>query len=135
MAKPETKPITHRLQVALKWNAELGEAWMNPDNLATLLYTAAATKANLLGFEVVEKDEPAGEASAAPKNPGCRAVLDDPAADDCAIYRGSGFAADRSEWCASCVAFYEVVIRPRRPAASPVATCWRAKTTASPGST
>jgi hypothetical protein len=57
--------------------------------------------------------------STAPKNPRCQAVLDDPAADDCATFwpaaGGDPFFPD---WCKSCAGFYEIIVRPRQAAAT-----------------
>lgn len=49
--------------------------------------------------------------TAVPKNPDCQAVLDDLAAEDCASHWGSFLPHS----CASCTAFYEVIVRQRRP--------------------
>ena len=39
--------------VKLEWDADLGEAWMNPDNLAILLYTQQNSFKNLLQMKVI----------------------------------------------------------------------------------
>lgn len=44
--------------IKFKWDEKLGKCWMNPDNLAILLYTKAETKKELLQCEVVDLTEP-----------------------------------------------------------------------------
>lgn len=50
-----------RMIVELEWNDELGEKWMNMDNLALLLYGQMYTKRELLSIkdvtDIVERQQ------------------------------------------------------------------------------
>jgi len=46
-----------KLIVELEWNDELGEAWMNLENLKACLYGQTYTKPELLSVEPVERTD------------------------------------------------------------------------------
>ena len=45
-----------KMTIELEWDEELGEKWMNEDNLRLLLFTAMATKTELLKVNVKENE-------------------------------------------------------------------------------
>ena len=44
-----------KMMVELEWNDELGEKWMNIDNLSSCLFTRTCTRTDLLKVTEVER--------------------------------------------------------------------------------